>query len=97
MLTTSCPVCGAKAHIIRTLKTCATAHAIMWQCSREACGDRRIVTLAATRINASHSTPAGQIEAPVQAAGTGAPSRASQRRKRRLLAKNKGKMPSATQ
>ena len=90
-----CPVCGAKSPPIGALKTSATAHAITSQCNRTVCGHRWTATLTAARVYAPQSAPAGQIETPAQAPGSGAPSRASQRRKRRLLAKNKGKMPMA--
>lgn len=49
--------------------------------------------LTAVRINAPHTMSVDLAEAPAQPLGSGTPSRASQRRKRRLLAKNKGKMP----
>ncbi|WOB74094.1 ogr/Delta-like zinc finger family protein [Achromobacter xylosoxidans] len=93
MLTTPCAVCGTKAHIVGTRKTNATARKLTWQCSGKACSHRRIAMLTAVRINAPHTMSVDLAEAPAQPLGSGTPSRASQRRKRRLLAKNKGKMP----
>ncbi|KAA5919704.1 hypothetical protein F1536_27800 [Achromobacter xylosoxidans] len=97
MLTIPCAVCGAKAHIVGTRKTSTTSHAITGQCSRNACGHRWIATLTTARINGPHNKPTNQTEAPAQTPGSGTPSRASQRRKRRLLAKNKGKRSGAAQ
>ena len=97
MQTTPCAVCGAKAHTAGARKISATTHAIAWQCSRNACGHRWIATLTAARINASHNVRTDQAEASAEPPSSGTPSRASQRRKRRLLAKNKGKTSGAAQ
>lgn len=96
MLTTSCAVCGAKAYIVGARKTSATERAITWQCNREACGNRWTGTLAASRVHAPQRAPADQTEA-AQARSSDTPSRASQRRKRRLLAKNKGRTHTSAQ